>query len=125
MSIMFSIHFLFVIDNARNVLTSRSLTTLSDTLGPIDAKKLLKQLNMTDAEIKFEFDNHPRDSAHACANLFNKWRSKEIERGEIRMCQELNKGLKRIGRNDVKAVFERCYSENAELTVEDFSGICH
>ena len=98
--------------------------TLSDNLGPQDAKRLLKQLNMTDAEIKFEFDNHPRDSACACANLFYKWRSKEIDRGESLMCQELNRGLERIGRNDVRAVFERCRTENAELTTDDFKGIC-
>ena len=105
------------------MFSNKSLETLSDALGPIDGKKLLKQLNMTDAEIKFELDNHPHDSGCAYANLFNKWRNKEIHRGEIFMREALNKGLERIHRNDIRGVFRKCATENAELTADDLRGI--
>ena len=78
---------------------------------------------MEEAHIKSELENHPRDCARAYANLFYRWRKKERLRGETFMRQEMNTSLQQIHRNDIKMVFMRLSSENAELTPEDFKGM--
>ena len=95
---------------------------MSETLGPQDARRLLVHLNMEDADIKYELENHPRNIARAYANLFCKWRKKEIGKGEAFLRNEINSGLERIERNDIKLVFMRFSSENVEMTPADFKG---
>ena len=113
---------MYIFSDINGALSNKSLDALSEALGPHDARRLLVHLNMEDADIKYELDNHPRNSARAYANLFCKWRKKEIVRGEAILRNEINSGLERIERNDIKLVFMRFSAENFEMTPADFKG---
>lgn len=109
-------------NKAGRIFSDKSLEVLANALGPAGARRLLKQLNMADADIQFELNNHQHDCCSAYANLFSKWRNKEIHRGDGFLKQELSNGLKTIGRNDIRMVFKKCADENIELRADELKG---
>lgn len=106
--------------NTNRAFSNKSLAVLAEALGPHDAKRLLVHLNMEDAVINYELENHKGNCAGAYANLFCKWKKKEIGRGEAILRNEINAGLERIERNDIKLVFMKFSAENVDMMPADF-----